>query len=180
VDDAIARYVAKVDRPGEVQLSLGGMASKLEAARIATTAGESVVIASGARPNVIREILAGELVGTLVMAKGKAVASRKRWIGWTAPQRGRLLLDAGASRAITEQGRSLLAVGIAHVEGSFAKGDVVALCDEAGRELARGLSNYSAADLGRIKGLSTERFAEILGHCPYQEVVHRDHLTLVR
>lgn len=180
VDRAIARYVAQVDRPGEVQLSLGGMASKLEAARIATASGESVVIASGTRPNVIREILAGKLVGTLVLAKGRAVASRKRWIGWTAPQRGRLTLDAGAARAIAEQGRSLLAVGITQVEGTFSKGDAVALCDESGRELARGLSNYSAADLCRIKGQSTERFAEILGHCPYQEIVHRDHLTLVR
>lgn len=180
VDAAIDKYVATANRDGEIQLSKGGMASKLEAARIATTSGESVVIAGGARPHVIREILAGELVGTLVMAKGRAVASRKRWIGWTAPQRGRLILDAGATRAITEQGRSLLAVGISQVEGNFAKGDVVALCDEAGRELARGLTNYSAADLARIKGLPTERFAEILGHFPYQEVVHRDHLTLVR
>jgi glutamate 5-kinase len=180
VDGAIARYVAKIDRPGEVQLSLGGMASKLEAARIATASGESVVIAGGTRPNVIRDILAGELVGTIVLAKGRAVKSRKRWIGWTAPQRGRLTLDAGAARAITGQGRSLLAVGITQVDGDFAKGDAVALCDAAGQEIARGLSNYSSADLRRIMGQSTERFAEILGHCPYQEVVHRDHLTLVR
>lgn len=180
VDEAVARYVAKVDRPGEVQLSLGGMASKLEAARIASTAGESVVIACGSRPNVLREILSGKLVGTLVLAKGRAVASRKRWIGWTAPQRGRLILDAGATRAVLQQGRSLLAVGITQVEGDFSKGDVVTLCDDAGRELARGLSNYSAAELQRIKGLSSERISEILGHCPYQEVIHRDHLTLVR
>lgn len=180
VDDAIGRYVATVDRRGEVQLSLGGMASKLEAARIAITAGENVVIAGGARPNVLREILAGELVGTLVLAKGRAVASRKRWIGWTAPQRGRLTLDEGAVRAVTLQGRSLLAVGITGVEGEFSKGDAVVLCNAAGQELARGLSNYSAAELTRIQGQSTERFAEILGHCPYQEVVHRDHLTLVR
>lgn len=180
VDGAITRYVAKVDRPGEVQLSLGGMASKLEAARIATASGESVVIAGGTRPNVIRDVLAGKLVGTIVLAKGRAVTSRKRWIGWTARERGRLTLDAGAARAITQQGRSLLAVGITQVEGDFAKGDAVALCDPAGLELARGLSNYSSIDLQRIAGQSTERFAEILGHCPYQEVVHRDHLTLVR
>lgn len=180
VDAAIARYVAKVDRPGEVQLSLGGMASKLEAARIATASGESVVIAGGTRPNVIRDILAGELVGTVVLAKGRAVTSRKRWIGWTAPQRGRLTLDAGAARAVTQQGRSLLAVGITEVQGEFAQGDAVALCDAAGQELARGLSNYSSTEVRRIMGQSTDRFAEILGHCPYQEVVHRDHLTLVR
>jgi glutamate 5-kinase len=180
VDAAIARYVAKIDRPGEVQLSLGGMASKLEAARIATTSGESVIIAGGTRPSVIRDILAGELVGTIVLAKGRAVTSRKRWIGWTAPQRGRLTLDAGAARAISQQGRSLLAVGITHVEGEFAKGDAVALCNADGQELARGLSNYSSTDVQRIMGHSTDRFAEILGHCPYKEVVHRDHLTLVR
>ena len=154
------------------------MASKLRAARIATSAGESVVIASGRRPNVLLDILAGVEVGTLILAEGRTVASRKRWIGWSATPRGRLMLDAGATKA-ESQGRSLLAVGVAAVEGNFAKGDVVSLSDAAGREFARGLINYSAAQMTTIAGQPTDRIAELLGQCPYEEVVHRDNLVVL-
>jgi glutamate 5-kinase len=162
-----------------IQLSRGGMASKLRAARIATSAGENVVIAAGRRPNVIIDILASEPVGTLILAEGRAVASRKRWIGWSAPPRGRLMLDAGAAAAVQNKGRSLLAVGVRTIEGSFVKGDVISLCDVAGHEFARGLSNYSSSEMTTIAGQSTERIAELLGHCPYQEVVHRDNLVVL-
>jgi glutamate 5-kinase len=165
--------------PARVQLSRGGMASKLRAARIATSAGESVVIASGRRPNVLLDILAGADVGTLILAEGRTMASRKRWIGWTATPRGRLTLDAGATAAVEKQGRSLLAVGVAALEGVFAKGDVVSLCDASSREFARGLINYSAAQLAVIAGQPTDRIAELLGQCPYDEVVHRDNLVVL-
>jgi glutamate 5-kinase len=162
-----------------IQLSRGGMASKLRAARIATGAGENVVIAAGRRPNVLIDILAAEEVGTLILAEGRAVDSRKRWIGWSASPRGRLLLDAGAAAAVQSKGRSLLAVGVRGVEGSFAKGDVISMCDPQGQEFARGLSNYSSTEMGTIAGHSTERIAELLGHCPYEEVVHRDNLVVL-
>jgi glutamate 5-kinase len=162
-----------------IQLSRGGMASKLRSARIATSAGENVVIAAGRRSNVLIDILAGEDVGTLILAQGRAVDSRKRWIGWTASPRGRLLLDAGAAAAVQTKGRSLLAVGVRGVEGSFAKGDVISMCDLQGEEFARGLSNYSSTEMTTIAGHSTERIADLLGHCPYQEVVHRDNLIVL-
>jgi glutamate 5-kinase len=162
-----------------IQLSRGGMASKLRAARIVTATGESVVIAMGRRPNVIIDILAAEEVGTLILAEGRAVDSRKRWIGWSAPPRGRLTLDAGAAAAVQSKGRSLLAVGVRGVEGSFAKGDVVSLCDPAGHEFARGLSNYASQEITTIAGHSTEHIAQLLGHCPYHEVIHRDNLVLL-
>src|SRR5882757_8599269 len=117
-------------------LSRGGMASKLEAARLATLAGENVVIANGRRANVITDIVAGEPVGTLFLAQGPAVTSRKRWIGLTAQPCGKLILDAGAHRAIEQQGRSLLAIGTRQIEGSFQKGDVVSLVTEIGKEFA--------------------------------------------
>jgi len=160
-------------------LSKGGMASKLEAARLVITAGESVIIASGRRPNVLIDILGGVQVGTLILAQGPAVASRKRWIGLTAYPCGRLTLDVGAQRAIQEQGRSLLAIGVTRVDGRFDKGDVVALCNEAGDELARGLVNYSSEDVRRIAGKPTEQIVEVLGHRPYDEVVHRDNLAVI-
>jgi glutamate 5-kinase len=160
-------------------LSRGGMASKLEAARLATSAGENVVIANGRRPNVITDILAGTMVGTLFLAQGPAVTSRKRWIGLTAQPFGRLNLDAGAQQAIERQGRSLLAIGVRETEGTFQKGDVVSLCRENGQEFARGLSNYGSEELRRIAGRATEEIVVILGHCPHDEVVHRDNLVIL-
>jgi glutamate 5-kinase len=164
---------------GTNHLSKGGMASKLEAARLAASAGESVIIASGRRPNVLIDILAGVQIGTLILAQGPAVASRKRWIGLTAHPCGRLTLDAGAERAITKQGRSLLAIGVIKVDGSFQKGDVVSLCSASGSELARGLINYNSDDMGRIAGKTKGEIVVVLGHRPYDEAVHRDNLALV-
>jgi glutamate 5-kinase len=164
---------------GANHLSRGGMASKLEAARLATSAGENVVIANGRRPNVISDIVAGESVGTLFLAQGPAVASRKRWIGLTAQPCGRLGLDAGAQRAIEQQGRSLLAIGAKQVDGDFQKGDVVSLCRESGQEFARGLTNYGSDELRRIAGRATDEIIAILGHCPHDEVIHRDNLVIL-
>src|ERR1700690_1000521 len=169
LDDAVWALV----RDQATGVSKGGMASKLEAARLATTAGENVIIASGKQPGNLRRILAGEAVGTLLVAQGQTVASWKRWIGFTAQPRGVLVVDDGARRAVEHQGKSLLPIGIVNVEGTFRKGDVVAIRDAAGAEFARGLSNYSAADVLRIKKLKTEQIAAALGQCPYDEVIHR-------
>jgi len=159
-------------------LSKGGMASKLNAARMATLAGENVIITSGREPGALERIVKGDLVGTLFLAQGQTIPSFKRWIGFTAQPRGYLVLDSGARRAIESQGRSLLAIGVVSSGGSFVKGDVVAMRDASGAEFARGLSNYSAAEMARIQGLKTEAIAAALGHCPYQEVVHRDNLVV--
>jgi glutamate 5-kinase len=165
-------------RPG-IKLSTGGMTSKLNAARIVTTAGENVIIASGRRENVLGDILTGRDVGTLFIAEGRAMDSRKRWIGWTAIPVGKLMLDAGACLAVAKGGRSLLAVGIASVSGTFVKGDVVSICDHVGKEFARGLTNYSADEMQKIAGQPTERIADLLGHRPYDEVVHRNNLIVL-
>jgi glutamate 5-kinase len=159
-------------------LSKGGMSSKLEAARLATTAGENVIISSGKQPGNLRRILAGENVGTLLVAQGQTVASWKRWIGFTAQTRGTIVVDDGARKAVERQGKSLLPIGVVNVEGTFRKGDVVAIRDAAGAEFARGLSNYSTADIQRIKKLKTEQIAAALGHCPYDEVIHRDNMAV--
>jgi glutamate 5-kinase len=159
-------------------LSKGGMSSKLEAARLATTAGENVIISSGKQPGNLRRILAGENVGTLLVAQGQTVASWKRWIGFTAQTRGTIVVDDGARKAVERQGKSLLPIGVVNVEGTFRKGDVVAIRDAAGAEFARGLSNYSTADIQRIQKLKTEQIAAALGHCPYDEVIHRDNMAV--
>ena len=162
-----------------VQLSRGGMASKLQAAKIATSAGENVIIANGRQNDVLERIVAGEEVGTLFVAEGPAITPRKRWIGWSASPNGQLVLDAGACEAINAKGKSLLAVGVVEVAGGFAKGDVVALVDESGHEFARGLINYTAEEMRKIAGQPKERIAELLGHCPYEVVVHRNNLVVL-
>lgn len=175
LNDSVMK-LAKAHRAG---MSKGGMASKLHAARAATMAGENVIIASGRHHDTLRRIVAGEQVGTLFVAKGQALASWKRWIGYTAQPRGYLVLDDGARRAVESQGRSLLAIGVVDVGGTFGKGDVVALRDKQGVEFARGLTNYAAADVAKIKGLKTDAIAATLGHRLYEEVIHRDNMVVI-
>jgi glutamate 5-kinase len=177
--DEVSQAVLGFVRDRQGGFGTGGMASKLNAARIATTAGENVVIASGRRPGVLLQIARGESVGTLFLAKGKSISPRKRWIGFSAQPCGRLTIDAGACAAIVSQGRSLLAIGIVAVEGQFRKGDLVKLCDEQGVEIARGLSNYHVDEVQRIRGLRSDRIAQVLGHRPYEEVVHRDNMAVL-
>ena len=174
IDKSISRLVS--DKANS--LSRGGMKSKLEAARMATKAGESVIIASGHERDVLPRLLAGEPLGTAFIAEGKAVSPLKRWIGFSAQPKGSLLLDEGACAAIVRDGRSLLPIGIAAVRGEFVKGDAIQLCDEHGQEAARGLTNYTSLELTRIKGLQTSQIKEALGHCPYAEVVHRDNMAI--
>lgn len=175
LDDSIRALV----RDKKTGLSKGGMASKLEAARIVTAAGENVIIGSGRQPGTLTKIMQGEPVGTLLLAGRKSVSPWKRWIGFSARPRGKVLLDGGASRAIAQQGRSLLAIGIVEAEGDFGKGDIVGLYNEQGQEIARGLTNYPAAEIRRIKGLKSDKITQVLGHRPYEEVIHRDNLALV-
>jgi len=160
-------------------VSKGGMFSKLQAARIVSSAGEAVIIASGKQPSVLRDIMAGKPVGTLFLPQGKSASPWKRWLRFSTQPRGQILLDPGACKAIAHDGGSLLAVGITATKGEFAKGDVVSLCDTSGAEFARGLTNYESCDIERIKGLKSDRIAKILGHCPYEEVVHRDNLAVL-
>ncbi len=159
-------------------LSRGGMRSKLNAARMATTAGENVIIASGREDNVLPRLMAGEQIGTAFLATGKTVSPLKRWIGFSAQPCGTLTLDEGACEAIRRDGRSLLPIGIKAVEGRFNKGDVVKLCDGDGNELARGLTNYTSDQVARIKQMKTSQIKEELGQCPYRAVVHRDNMAV--
>ncbi|HVV99744.1 MAG TPA: glutamate 5-kinase, partial [Planctomycetaceae bacterium] len=156
----------------------GGMQSKLEAVKTATMVGASVILANGRRPRVLEDILAGREVGTLFLAQGRALPAWKRWIGYNVTPRGRYVLDAGARRAIEQQGKSLLAIGIKGVQGDFDKGQIVSLVDQEGVEFARGLTNYNSLDASRIAGRRTDTIHEILGSLPYSEVIHRDNLVV--
>jgi len=161
-------------------LSKGGMASKLNAARIATMAGENVIIAGGRVPNVLPRITAGENIGTLFLAQGKSISPFKRWIGFSAQPKGTITVDTGARSAVVDRGRSLLPIGVKQVAGEFEKGDVVSICCERGKEFARGLTNYSATEAARISGLPSGQIAQVLGHRPHEEMVHRDNMVVLR
>jgi glutamate 5-kinase len=158
-------------------LGSGGMPTKLQAAAKVTAAGEMAAIANGRRPNVLIDLLAGLPIGTLFLPKTGKMHARQRWIGLTTRPRGRLMLDAGAARAVRAR-KSLLASGILAVEGTFTAGDVVALLDPDGATIAQGLANYSSEDVDKIKGLKSSQFAGVLGDRTYDEVVHADNIVL--
>ena len=166
--------------PSRSTLGTGGMKSKLQAARLVTQAGGSVIIASGKKADPLTRILAGEPVGTLFLARGQTQGARKRWIGLTARPRGHYVVDAGARRALETGTRSLLAIGVLEVVGDFDKGDVIGIRDTQGEEFARGLTNYTTADARQIRGLRTEQARQVLGTALYDEIVHRDNLVLTR
>src|SRR5262249_43819639 len=127
---------AVTDMAGSTRSALGsgGMRSKLRAARLATAAGESVIMANGTRPAILDAILDGNAVGTLFLPHGETLSAWKRWLGYTARPQGRLIVDAGARKAVQSGGRSLLAIGVVRISGTFGKGDVVALEDPNGVE----------------------------------------------
>lgn len=159
-------------------LGSGGMATKIQAARIATLSGVTMVIADGAEENIIRRVLDGQDVGTVFLPADHALGSRKRWIAFYQQAQGDIIVDDGAARALVEDGKSLLPIGIVGVKGYFEEGDLVRMVDSEGREVARGLANYSSEDVSLIKGLPTSLIEERLGHKYYDEVVHRDNLVL--
>jgi glutamate 5-kinase len=175
----IDRSVTDLAASTRSALGTGGMRSKLRAARLVTASGEAVIIANGSLDNILDRVFATEPVGTLFLPHGEDVPSWKRWVGFTARPKGTLRIDAGARRAVAEQGKSLLPVGVIAVEGEFGKGDVVSICDESGAEIGRGLCNYASADAARLAGKQTEQIALLLGSVPYPELVHRDNLVVV-
>lgn len=158
--------------------SKGGMASKLKSAQTACSYGHPTIIAPGRVDDVLDRIFALESVGTLFVAPPNPIRGRRRWIATAASVVGSLQLDAGAAEAVRYRGKSLLAIGVTGVVGTFKRGSVVKLEDPWGQEVARGLCNYPSNDVLRILGQPSEMIHEILGHCPYENVIHRDNLVL--
>ena len=157
----------------------GGMATKIAAASIAVNAGIPLMIAHGAEPHIIRKLTGGEDMGTLFLPIEMKPHLRKKWIAFGSHVSGRLMVDDGAKDALIHKGKSLLPSGITAVEGDFAAGDVVEIVDAQGREFARGISNYSWMELHKIKGQKSKNICPILGYKDYDEVIHRDNLSLI-
>ena len=136
------------------------------------------MLCNGVEKNVISRVTAGEDIGTLILP-GARMSSRKHWLAFTNQTRGALVLDAGAIRALTNGGRSLLPAGVTAVEGDFRIGDVVACLDADRQEIARGLCAYASGDVALIKGLPTREISRVLGYSNGDELIHRDDLVLL-
>ena len=160
-------------------VSVGGMATKIEAAKIATHAGISLVIANGREKDIILRIIRGEDIGTLFLSNPDKLDAKKHWIAYTSKSKGKVIVDNGAKEALIHRGKSLLSSGIVSLEGDFEPGDMVLIEEKSGREFARGLANYSSSELRKIKGAKTRQIEEILGYKYYDEVVHRDNLVIL-
>jgi glutamate 5-kinase len=156
----------------------GGMYTKIIAAKRAARSGANTVIASGREENVLTRLAAGEAIGTQLTAGQSRMAARKQWLADHLQVRGTLSLDAGAVRAVAEQGTSLLPIGVAAVEGDFLRGEMVRCVGPDGNEIARGLVNYDAADARRIKRLPSSQIEATLGFVDEPELIHRDNLVL--
>ena len=181
-----ATLVPEVTDLSEIQASgpgsraaKGGMASKLEAALIATSGGVGVVVAGASKKDVLARIVAGEQVGTWLPPRGKRQRGRKVWIAFASGIRGRLLVDEGAERALRDSGRSLLAAGIKEVEGEFDAGEAVEVVGPEGSVFARGISNYSSRELPRLVGRSSKELTALPGGPYDREVIHRDELVVI-
>lgn len=157
----------------------GGMRTKIQAADLATRAGIEVVIAAGDEPDVVLRAARGETIGTRLRAHATRLEARKRWILAETVRQSRIVVDAGAAQALIDQGRSLLPAGIVHVEGAFDRGQTVRIFARDGGELARGLTQYRAADLAAICGRHSSQIEEVLGYSYGPEVVHRDDMVLL-
>ena len=186
--DPNARLISQIERiDSEIEhladkagkLGIGGMITKIEAAKLATASGVTVVIADGREPDIIPRLASGEKIGTRFLPTTSKLESRKRWMLSGLCVRGKLVIDSGAALALKRQNRSLLAAGIKQIEGEFDRGDLVDIYDTEGSHLGCGLVNYSSSDVDIIKGAHSGKIATLLGFDYGPEVVHRDNLVVL-
>jgi glutamate 5-kinase len=159
-------------------IARGGMITKVLAAKRAARSGAHTIIASGREPDVLQRLARGEAVGTQLVAAVQVLTARKQWLADHLQLKGRVVIDAGAAKALRSGGRSLLPIGVTEVQGEFARGDAIACLDPQGVEVARGLVNYSSAETRQIARRPSSDIEAILGFIEEPELVHRDNLVL--
>jgi glutamate 5-kinase len=177
--DRITRDIEDLALKQRSRTGTGGMVSKLQAAKIATSSGIPCVISDGTSRDILMRIAGGKHAGTLFLASREAISARKHWIAYTSRPRGTIKVDNGARDALVTRNKSLLSSGITGEDGKFDVGDVVSITDEQGAEFARGLTNFSSIELKKIKGLKTSEMEKALGYKCYTEIVHRDNLVIL-
>ncbi len=174
----ITPYIASIACGTDKEICVGGMSSKIEAAKIATHSGIPMLLANGKSDNTLVNILKKEDIGTLFLPKEKLI-SRKRWIAYGSKPSGQIIVDAGARLALIDKKKSLLSSGILDCTGQFKTGDIVSIADLNKNEFARGLANYSSEEIKRIKGLKSNLIEQVLGYKYYDEIIHRDNLVII-
>jgi len=174
IDAEIERVASKTTTPHGV----GGMSTKVEAARLATSSGIPVVIANGQSPDALRRVVAGESFGTLFPSRTSKLESKKRWMLSGLASKGRLIIDNGAAVALRKQNKSLLPAGIVGIESEFQRGDVVNIFDSEGNHIGCGISNYNSNDIATIKGAHSKAISSLLGYAYDTEVIHRNNMVL--
>ena len=157
----------------------GGMTTKIQAAKLATASGTAVVVANGSEPDLLLRLVNGESIGTMFLPATDKLESRQRWILSGLATKGKLVVDSGAAAALSKGNKSLLPAGIKGVEGSFKRGDAVDIVNEAGDRIACGITNYSAADIEKIKGARSDKIEGLLGHGYGDAVVHCDNIVVI-
>ena len=177
IDEEIEQLAGGPSHPGE--RGTGGMTTKIEAAKLATAGGTTVVIAAGEEKDVLPRLAQGEEIGTVFPPQVDRMESRKRWMLSRLAVRGRIIVDAGAAKALREGNKSLLPAGVKAVEGDFERGDGVDICTAEGQRVACGIVNYGSREVEAIRGLRSERIEEALGHEYGSEVVHRNNLVVL-
>jgi len=175
----ITPEIARLARDTSTDAGTGGMQAKLEAARTAAKSGILMVVAKGSERRVLLRIAGGEAVGTLFVPGSTRIRLRKRWIAFARRPAGYLVVDAGAARALVERGSSLLPVGVVEVGGDFRRGDTVSVRDLAAKEIARGLVNFSAEQVRKIRRMKSNEIESVLGARHFDEVIHRDNLVVL-
>lgn len=176
----VNQKILKLGGKSACDLGTGGMATKLASARAASKAGIDCIIANGkAKGVLVRIVLLKEKVGTMIPGANKKFDAKKRWIAYSSTVRGSVRVDNGAMIALVSNNKSLLASGILASSGEFAFGDVISISDKDGRELARGLSNYSSDEVEKLKGLRSADFKSVLGYKAKDEIVHKDNLVIL-
>ena len=176
--ERIDKDIEKIASNTSVEGRVGGMQTKIKAAKIATRFGIPVVIGGGNR-NFLKEVFAGKDVGTLFLPQKDRLTSRKKWIAYGHLLQGAVIVDEGAKKALVEKGGSLLPAGIVEVRGKFETGDAVSLLGKDNKEFARGIVYYSAQDIKKIKGMKSSFIESKLGYKYYDEVIHRDNLVIL-
>jgi len=161
------------------ELAKGGMLTKVHAAKRAARSGAHTVIASGKERDVLLRLAQGERIGTLLTARTAPIAARKQWLADHLTVSGLLTLDAGATKALVKDGKSLLPIGVTAVSGEFARGEIVGCVDASGKQVARGLVNYSSEETRRIMRRASGEIESVLGYVDEPELIHRDNLVLL-
>jgi glutamate 5-kinase len=160
-------------------LGSGGMTTKITAAQRAARSGTHTIICSGSQLDILKRVEQGEQVGTMLTATSEPLQAKKQWLANQLKSKGKVFVDAGAAKVLTQKNKSLLGVGVTKIEGNFNRGELVSCIDPDGCEIAKGLINYDAQQSNKIKGLSSEKIEAVLGFVDEPELINRDNLVII-